>query len=86
MALKLKQNVNIVKRSEGSLVYSNEVGTLFKLEGVGAFIIDLIKNKQYTDKELLSKLEKEFPKVSKKMLENDLNEFLNQLKKECLLE
>ncbi len=85
MNLKIKKNVNIVRRGKESLIYSNEIGRLFKIDEVGEFIINLIKKVNPTKEQLLKKLKKEFKEVDEKILKADLEDFLNELKKEGLL-
>jgi len=85
MTIQLKDTVNIVKRKEGTLVYSSNAGKLFKTSEVGSFILDLIAEKKYDEKQIIEILKNKFSSVNRDELEKDLKDFLNQLKKCSLI-
>ena len=85
MRLNLKEDVKFVDRDSYELIYSNESGELFEIEGVSLLIVNYIKSGKYTREEILEELIKEFPDVPKETLVKDLGEFLEKLKKRCLL-
>jgi len=83
--MQLKKDVRIVKRPNKTLIFSTDVGILYEVNKTGELILDLLKNRQ-TKNQLYKEMHKQFPKINRKKLQKDIDEFLKKLWQAHLLE
>ena len=77
--MKLKKDIIFEQIEDEGFLYDTEKDSLFSLNDVGRFIVDLI-NKGKGKEEILKDIVKEYD-VNKERAEKDLNEFLGTLKR-----
>jgi hypothetical protein len=82
--MRISKSLKIVRRADRILLYSSEIGDLFRINETGAFILErIIIGKD--EKEIVLELEKE-TNEKEDIIKGDVREFLRILKKKGIIE
>ena len=81
---RVSDTVRSTHHQDGAIVLDVRQGQMFNLNFVGSRIVELLKNGS-TESEIVDELSREFG-VSRDLAENDVREFLQNLKKYRLVE